>query len=115
MRVSVVCPYYNEEAIIESTVMRIVKNLSALPYEWELIVVNDGSPDDRGAEIARELSSRDRRVISVGYGANKGCGFALMKGIEASKGDIIMTTESDCSWGDKKIIHLTKKLEHMAR
>ncbi len=108
-KISIVCPYYNEESIIASAVTRMVKNLSNLPYDWELIVVNDGSTDS-GPEIVKGLSSRDDRLVSVGYGANKGRGFALMRGIDASNGAIIVTTEIDCSWGDDIVKRLVDKL-----
>ena len=43
MKVSVVCPFYNEEAIIEAAIKNMSAKLETLGHEWELIVVNDGS------------------------------------------------------------------------
>ena len=44
--ISVVCPFYNEAAIIEAAIQRMLANLTTLGRPWELIVVNDGSTDN---------------------------------------------------------------------
>ena len=109
IKVSVVCPYYNEESIIGGAVRHMMESLARLPYEWELIVVNDGSID-RGPEIVSGMSSGLAHLASIGYGVNRGRGFALKTGIEAATGDIIVTTEIDCSWGDDIVGRLAEKL-----
>ena len=60
--VSVVIPCYNEEAVITSTLNRIndvVNNLTA--YEFELIVVNDGSSDSTRV-IVEDLVMHDKKI-----------------------------------------------------
>jgi glycosyltransferase involved in cell wall biosynthesis len=96
--ISVVCPYYNEEAIIEASITDMLANLSTLHEPWELIVVSDGSRDASAAIVAR-LALTEPRLRSVGYARNQGRGFALRTGIEHSKGDLVVTTEIDSSWG----------------
>ena len=97
--ISVVCPFYNEAAIIEASVRRMLANLAALDRSWELIIVNDGSLDDSFA-IAHALEAENPHLRVIGYRNNRGRGYALRTGIEAARGDIVVTTEIDCSWGD---------------
>lgn len=109
-KVSVICPYYNEELIIESAVKKLLGNLSKLNYQWELVLVNDGSTD-KSFEIVKEVVNRLDNVILISYPLNRGRGYALNKGINASSGDIIATTEIDLSWGDDIIQKIVNKFE----
>lgn len=109
MKISVVCPYYNEESIIENAVKLMLNELSMLPYEWELIVVNDGSIDN-GHSIIKEMACRHKGLNPVGYDVNVGRGYALATGIKAATGDIIVTTEIDCSWGTDIVKRLVERL-----
>jgi len=99
IEVSVVCPYYNEAAIIEESVTTMLDKLRELDTTWELIVVNDGSTDGSD-KIVEKLAQRDRRLGAIGYAVNQGRGNALRTGIDAARGDIIVTTEIDLSWGE---------------
>ena len=109
--ISVVCPFYREENILEASVKLMLHNLSDLQEEWELIIVNDGS-DDGSLEIAHELEKGFPRLHVASYPNNRGRGYAIRYGISHSKGDIIVTTEIDSSWGDdivQKIIEAFEK------
>ena len=91
MKLSIVIPAFNEEAII-STVLQEVFALDLEGFEKEVIVIDDGSTD-RTAEIAR---SKGSRVIQ--HLVNRGLGGALGTGIEAAlKGgaDVIVTCDAD--------------------
>ncbi len=101
--VSVVCPFYNEAAIIEDSIRSLAKNLERLDCEWELLVVNDGSTDG-SYDIARRVAKQNPRVRVVGYPGNKGRGAALLTGITEARGAIVITTEIDLSWGEN-IVH----------
>lgn len=101
--ITVVCPFYNEEAIIEASVKLMLKNLETLSEEWELIVVNDGSRDDSLA-IVRTLEERYPRLKVLSYARNRGRGYAIRTGVDQARGDIVVTTEIDSSWGDD-IVH----------
>ena len=103
MRYSIVCPFYNEAGILETSVTELLAQLALLPHEWELIIVNDGSTDDSGA-VAERCAMLNPRLRVLGYRPNRGRGRALRTGIAAARGDIIVTTEIDLSWGDT-IVH----------
>jgi glycosyltransferase involved in cell wall biosynthesis len=97
--ISVVCPFYNEEAIIAASVTVMLQNLETLADPWELIVVNDGSRDGSLA-IVQGLAALEPRLRVVTYEHNQGRGYALRTGIQHAKGDLVVTTEIDSSWGD---------------
>jgi len=101
--ISIVCPFYNEQAIIAASVTTMLRNLETLNTTWELIVVNDGSRDDSLA-IVQEIAASEPRLRVVGYERNQGRGFALRTGLQHAKGDLVVTTEIDSSWGDD-IVH----------
>lgn len=100
MLVSVVCPFFNEAAIIAAAIGRLTAQLQGLGHDWELVLVDDGSTDD-GLAIAvtacEELGHGCVNVLS--YPFNRGRGHALRTGLGAATGEIIVTTEIDLSWG----------------
>ena len=110
MKVSVVCPFYNEEAIIEAAIRNMSAKLETLGHDWELIVVNDGSKD-QSLGYAREAANNNPHVRVVGYEKNRGRGYALRHGAGQATGDIIVTTEIDLSWGDDIVHRLAKAFE----
>jgi dolichol-phosphate mannosyltransferase len=111
MRVSVVCPFYNEAQILESAVRTLLDRLRSLDGSWELIVVNDGSTDG-SAEIAQRIAKEESsRLRVLGYATNRGRGHALRAGIAAARGDIIVTTEIDLSWGEQIVHELVAAME----
>lgn len=105
MDLSVVCPFFNEEALIEKNIHKMLAKLRSLDLEWELIVVNDGSTDS-SLEIAERVARAEPGLTLLSYPTNKGRGHALRTGISAATGDIIVTTEVDLSWGENVVTDL---------
>lgn len=97
--VSVVCPFYDEEAIIERAVERMLRNLAALQQAWELIIVDDGSRD-RSLVLAHSLASRHPHLRVISNTEHRGRGYALRTGAAHARGRLVVTTEIDSSWGD---------------
>jgi dolichol-phosphate mannosyltransferase len=97
--ISVISPFYNEASIIEAAITQMLVNLCNLPDAWEFIVVDDGSTDG-SEEIARRLATQEPSLRVIGYSENRGRGYAIRTGIGAARGDIVVTTEIDCSWGN---------------
>lgn len=98
--VSVICPFFNEELIIEESIRTFLDRLKEhMPVSWELIVVNDGSRDGSLA-IAREIARSEPNLRVLSYDHNRGRGHALRVGIGQARGKVIVTTEIDLSWGE---------------
>jgi glycosyltransferase involved in cell wall biosynthesis len=107
--VSVICPAFNEETGIAAAVTQLKKCLDELPYDVEVIIVNDGSTD---ATVPRALHAvaEDTRFRILSHRANFGRGRALRTGFAEARGAIIVTTEGDLSWGSDVVGRMVQKL-----
>lgn len=97
--VSVVMPAYKCEAYIGKAIESVMGQ--TYPH-WELIVVNDSSPDSTAA-VAEEYAARDERVRVVHQIPNAGCAKARNMGIAAAKGAYIAFLDSDDVWVSDKL------------
>lgn len=85
--VSVVMPVHNSSA----TLARVLPSLAAVPAEWEIILVDDGSTDD-SAKRAQELLPR-ARLLRLAEG--RGAAGARNAGVEISTGEMLIFVDSD--------------------
>jgi glycosyltransferase involved in cell wall biosynthesis len=111
LEVSVVCPFFNEEQILEDAIGTLLERLEGpLDASWELIVVNDGSTDASG-DVAARLAKANPRLRVLGYRFNRGRGHALRVGIAQARGRVIVTTEIDLSWGEDIVERLLAAMQ----
>ena len=91
-RVSVIVPCYGQAEFLPFAVASVVQQQFE---DWEIVIVNDGSPDDTSA-VARRLSERlrDRRIRLIEK-ENGGLASARNAGIEASRGDLVLPLDAD--------------------
>jgi polyisoprenyl-phosphate glycosyltransferase len=95
MRLSVVVPCYREEAGLHELYRRITESAAAeVGDDFELILVNDGSPDGTWA-VMRALTERDPRVVSVSLSRNHGHQLALSAGLSLARGDRVFMLDAD--------------------
>jgi putative glycosyltransferase len=94
MKLSVVTTLYRSAASIEEFYRRTVKAAEQVAGEIELVMVNDGSPDN-SLDLALELHRRDPRVIVVDLSRNFGHHKALMTGLAHATGDLVFLIDSD--------------------
>jgi len=90
MNITAIICVYNEENTIEDVVM-LVSNYSI----DEVIVVNDGSTDKTDSILKEIKKYYNFKYIILPK--NKGKGFAMAKGVEKAKGDVIMFIDADLS------------------
>ena len=112
--VSVVCPFFNEQSIIERALQRMLGNLRRqFGARFELILVDDGSTDHSLQRLCDVLAAEqaEREVVVLTYPFNQGRGRALKTGIDCARAPIIVTTEVDCSWGNDIVQRLHAELE----
>ena len=92
--VSVVVPCFNEEEVLRDTNHRLVTTLQKLPFQFEVVYVDDGS-SDATPEILRELQAGDPRVKVVRFSRNFGHQMAITAGIEHAAGDAVAVIDGD--------------------
>ena len=88
---TVIMPAYGVEKYLEKAVESIKKQTFG---DWELIIVEDGSPDKTG-EIAERLQKTDARIHVIHHEKNKGLSEARNTGIDAGSGKYIWFMDSD--------------------
>lgn len=92
---SIIVPVYKVEKYLE----RCVRSILSQQYkDFEIILVNDGSPD-RCGEICDQLKTEDKR-IKVVHKKNGGLSSARNAGIEIAVGEYLMFVDSDDYWDD---------------
>jgi glycosyltransferase involved in cell wall biosynthesis len=109
--VSVVIPCYNEEAILQANVNRVIEFLEGKrhKYLWEIILVDDGSKDNTG-KIADEFACKRSDVRVIHHPVNLNLGLALQTGFRHAKGNIIVVLDVDLSYAVESIEQLADKL-----
>lgn len=90
---AVICCYRDELAV---PVMhrRLTEVLGALGVAYEIIFVNDASPDDTDA-VLRELVASDEHVLAVEHSRNFGSQNAFSSGMELARGDAVVLLDGD--------------------
>jgi len=94
MYLSIVATLYRSAPYVEEFHARISKAAAAATDNYELILVNDGSPDD-SLEIAQRLLADDPRLRIIDLARNFGHHKAMMTGLEHARGEHVFLIDSD--------------------
>jgi putative glycosyltransferase len=94
MKLSIVATLYRSASTIDEFYRRSVAAAKSLGYEVEVILVNDGSPDE-SLELALRIQQADPRVVVVDLSRNFGHDKAMMTGLMHSAGDLVFLIDSD--------------------
>ncbi len=92
--VSFFCPAYNDEDNLLKLIPTVHKFLSEISDRFEIIIIEDGSPDRTG-EIAEQLAQQHPYIRVIHHSKNLGYGATLKDGFKNSKYDYIMYTDGD--------------------
>jgi glycosyltransferase involved in cell wall biosynthesis len=106
--ITVVSPVYGAENIVEELVSQVKINLSLITDSFEIILVNDSSPDDSWAKILIECE-KDNRIKGINLSKNFGQHYAISAGLNYAQGLWIVVMDCDLQDRPEEIIKLYKK------
>jgi glycosyltransferase involved in cell wall biosynthesis len=92
--ISIVSPVYRAEKIVDTLIAAISKEVSKITTDYEIILVEDGSPDNSWEKIS-ENCKKDPHVKGIKLSRNFGQHFAITAGIENALGSYIVIMDCD--------------------
>lgn len=112
--VSIITPTYNRKELLEKAILSVINQKQDTPFDWEMIIVDDGSKDGTGEYIQRYLREYPEN-IQYSYQENRGVGKARNVGIErmSKKSDYIIFLDSDDELVEDCISICLKKFEEL--
>src|SRR6184192_3123109 len=105
--ISVIVPTYNEAGSLPPLVERLASAMAG--HTWELVVVDDGSPDGT-ADVAARLSAT-HPVWVVRRAGKAGLASAVIAGFNESRGDILVVMDADLSHPPETVPALVKAID----
>ena len=110
---SLIVPVFNEEDVIDVSFARMDEAMRALPYDYEIIYVNDGSRDATMAHL-RKIAAENPQVRVLSFSRNFGHQLAVTAGMDAARGDALVIIDVDLQDPPEVIAELVKAWENGA-
>lgn len=108
IQISVVSPVYKAEKIVSELVLQLTKTLSSITDNFEIILVNDASPDNSWLAIVDECQ-KDKRVKGINLSRNFGQHYAITAGLSSATGEWVVVMDCDLQDDPKEIPNLYNK------
>ena len=110
IHISVVSPIYRAEKIVVELVLQLHENLSKITDDYEIILVNDASPDNSWLAIKSECE-KDKRVKGLNLSRNFGQHYAITAGLNYVKGEWVVVMDCDLQDRPDEISNLYNKAQ----
>lgn len=108
MKLSIVSPVYKGEAMIKSLIQRVQASVESITPNYELILVNDHSPD-KSWQLIVEYCGKDQRIKGIDLSRNFGQHNAITAGLYHASGDWIIVMDCDLQDRPEEIPNLYAK------
>ena len=105
MNLTVVIPVYNEV----HNISEIIKRVQAQKLASEVIIVDDGSQDGT-RDLLKEMDGK-KKVRVILHEQNKGKGAAVVTGMKAARGDVLLIQDADLEYDPRDYPHILKPIE----
>jgi len=109
-KISVIIPVYNEEAIVGELMGRVSDSVKAFPYDFEFILVDDGSADNT-LRVLMGIQERDPRLKILKLSRNWGHQNAYNAGVDYANSDAVILMDGDLEDPPELIGEFLKKWE----
>lgn len=106
--ISVVIPVYGCKTCLNELCSRIKETILSLPAQYEIILVNDASPDDAWDTI-KQLHEQDERIKGIDFARNFGQHHAITAGLDYTEGDWVVVMDCDLQDRPEEIANLYQK------
>lgn len=110
MKISIIIPCYGSEATIQAVVEEVVETLKQRENDYEIVLVNDCSPDNVWKKI-KELCDKNYKIKGISLAKNFGQHSALMAGYRHSTGEVVISMDDDGQTPADELYKLVDKLE----
>ncbi|WP_228156466.1 glycosyltransferase family 2 protein [Arcobacter caeni] len=110
IHISIVTPIYGCCSSLNSLYERLNRTLSTITNDFEIIMVNDASPDNAWEGI-KELALKDKRVKGINLSRNFGQHKAITAGLDYASGDWIVVMDCDLQDQPEEIVKLYNKAQ----
>lgn len=108
VHISIVSPEYKGEKMVAELVRRIVESVSTITEDYEIILVNDASPDNSWDEILKQCQ-QNPKVKGINLSRNFGQHYAITAGLSYAKGDWVVVMDCDLQDRPEEIPNLYRK------
>lgn len=106
--ISIVSPIYRGEKMVAELVRRNVESVTTITDDYEIILVNDASPDNSWDEIVKQCAANPK-VKGINFSRNFGQHYAITAGLHYAQGDWVVVMDCDLQDRPEEIPNLYKK------
>ena len=109
-RISIVSPVYKGEHMVAELVRRNVESVSLITDDYEIILVNDASPDNSWEEIVKQCAANPK-VKGINLSRNFGQHYAISAGLSYASGEWVVVMDCDLQDRPEEIPNLYRKAQ----
>lgn len=110
-KISILVPMYNEQEVLPQLFVRLTALINSQSnYEWEVVMVNDGSSDNTAAMAVRQ-HELDNRFHCIDLSRNYGKEIAMLAGFDNVTGDCVVIMDADLQHPPEVIPDMVKEWE----
>ena len=108
--ISIVIPAYNEDKNLEILIPRIKFVMELTDFEYEAIIVDDGSIDDT-FNVLKKLKDKHSFLKTINLKENSGQSKAIWEGFKTAKGETVITMDADLQNDPQNIVKILESFE----